>query len=46
MHYHSGYLTIKSYNPTFDVYRLDFPDDEHRAFRQYRVDIQLQEWGG
>ena len=31
MLYQSGYLTIKGYNPTFDVYRLDFPNEEVRS---------------
>ena len=31
MIYQSGYLTIKGYDPTFDVYRLDFPNEEVRS---------------
>ena len=31
MLYQSGYLTIKGYDPTFDVYRLDFPNEEVRS---------------
>ena len=31
MIYQSGYFTIKSYDPTFDVYRLDFPNEEVRS---------------
>ena len=31
MIYQSGYLTIKGYDPTFDVYRLDFPNKEVRS---------------
>ena len=30
MIYQSGYFTIKGYDPTFDVYRLDFPNEEVR----------------
>ena len=29
--YQSGYFTIKGYDPTFDVYRLDFPNEEVRS---------------
>ena len=31
MIYQSGYFTIKGYDPTFDVYRLDFPNEEVRS---------------
>ena len=31
MLYQSGYLTIKSYDPLLDVYRLDFPNEEVRS---------------
>ena len=31
MLYQSGYLTIKGYDPMFDVYRLDFPNEEVRS---------------
>ena len=31
MLYQSGYLTIKGYDPAFDVYRLDFPNEEVRS---------------
>ena len=31
MIYQSGYFTIKGYDPTFDVYRLDFPTEEVRS---------------
>ena len=31
MLYQSGYLTIKGYDQTFDVYRLDFPNEEVRS---------------
>lgn len=31
MLYQSGYLTIKGYDPTFDVYRLDFSNEEVRS---------------
>lgn len=31
MLYQSGYLTIKGYDPTFDIYLLDFPNEEVRS---------------
>ena len=31
MLYQSGYLTIKGYDPDFNVYRLDFPNEEVRS---------------
>ena len=31
MIYQSGYFTIKGYDPIFDVYRLDFPNEEVRS---------------
>ncbi|MGM9869183.1 MAG: ATP-binding protein [Sodaliphilus sp.] len=31
MLYQSGYLTIKAYDPMFDVYLLDFPNEEVRS---------------
>lgn len=34
--YQSGYLTIKSYNPDFDTYTLDFPNGEvERGFSRF-----------
>ena len=34
--YQSGYLTIKSYNPDFDTYRLGFPNGEvERGFTRF-----------
>lgn len=34
--FQTGYLTIKDYDPTLDVYRLDYPNYEvHQAFTQW-----------
>ena len=36
--YQSGYLTLKDYNPEFDLYRMGFPNQEvERAFTRFLI---------